>query len=296
MWSFRYAAMDWAAHQSSWPHAAFSRFVQLPGQRWHVQVCGSGPVLLLLHGTGASSHSWRALLAPLAAHYTVVCPDLSGHAFTTQHASQRPTLEHMAAQLQALLQQLQLWPHAVVGHSAGAAIGAQLLLQTQWPRPALIALNPAWLPPQGVASWLFPAAARLLTMNALAAGLLARAGRQPGVVEALIQSTGSRLDAEGLGLYQRLLQSPGHVQAVLAMMRAWRLEALARALPGLGGPVLVHLGGNDRTLGEEQAAQACALVPQAAVVRVPGLGHLAHEEAPAQTSAHILEWLSQTGR
>jgi magnesium chelatase accessory protein len=104
------------------------------------------------------------------------------------------------------------------------------------------------------------------------------------------------LDEKGLHYYQRLLQSPGHVHGVLQMMRAWRLDALERALPQLKGPVFMHLGANDRTIGPEQAEHARTLITQAHVLRFAGLGHLAHEEAPARTSAQLLEWLSQTAR
>ena len=297
MWKPPNTPMDWDAHKANWPNAHLSRFVQLPGQRWHVQTGGSGPVLLLLHGTGASTHSWRDLIAPLSVHYTVVCPDLTGHAFTSPHLSQSPSLPHIARNLNALLEHLQVWPHAVIGHSAGAAIGAQLLLdQTHRPTPVLMGLNPAWLPLHGVSSWLFPSAARLLALNPFSASLFARLCSQPHVVKALIASTGSQLDERGLGLYQRLLQSPGHVHGVLQMMRAWNLDALERALPRLKGPVFMHVGANDRTIPAEQTHSAHARIAQAQIVRVAGLGHLAHEEAPARTSAQILEWLSQTAR
>ena len=61
---------------ADWPHMDLSRFVQTPGVRWHVQIAGSGPVLVLLHGAGASTHTWRDLLPALSADFTVVCPDL----------------------------------------------------------------------------------------------------------------------------------------------------------------------------------------------------------------------------
>jgi magnesium chelatase accessory protein len=296
MWNL-HSPMDWDTNKSSWPNAHLSRFIQLPRQKWHVQMAGTGPVLLLLHGTGASTHTWRDLIAPLSAHYTVLCPDLTGHAFTGSHQTQSPSLPHIAGNLNALLDHLQLWPKAVIGHSAGAAIGAQLLLeQAHRPTPVLIGLNPAWLPLHGVASWLFPSAARVLGMNPFSANVFARFGGQARVVKALLASTGSNLDEKGLHYYQRLLQSPGHVHGVLQMMRAWRLDALERALPQLKGPVFMHLGANDRTIGPEQAEHARTLIAQANVLRFAGLGHLAHEEAPARTSAQLLEWLSQTAR
>jgi magnesium chelatase accessory protein len=292
MWNPLYPPMDWEANKATWPNAHLSRFVQLQGQTWHVQIAGRGPVLLLLHGTGASTHSWRDLISPLAAQHTVVCPDLTGHAFTSRHPTQSPSLRHIARNLNALLEHLQLWPQAVIGHSAGAAIGAQLLLdQPQHPTPVLIGLNPAWLPLHGASSWLFPAAAKLLALNPFSAHLFARIS-QPAVVQALLKSTGSTLEARGLDCYRRLLQSPAHVHGVLQMMRAWRLDALERALPRLQGPVFMHLGANDRTIGHAQAERASALMPQAVALRFAGLGHLAHEEAPTRTAAQILEWVN----
>jgi magnesium chelatase accessory protein len=294
MWDSFYPPFDWQANQAHWPNAQHSRFIQMPGQTWHVQIVGSGPALLLLHGTGASTHSFRDLLLPLSEHHTVVCPDLTGHAFTSMHQSQSSSLPNIADNLGRLLAQLQIWPQAIVGHSAGAAIGAQLILQQpQQPVPVLIGLNPAWMPLHGIANWLFPPAAKIVALNPLSARLFAHYASSPRIVQALLKSTGSKLSESGAAYYQQLLQCPAHVRGVLSMMTAWRLQELARALPGLKGPVFLHLGANDHTIPALQAEQACALMPQAIKLSFAGLGHLAHEEAPVRTSAQILEWIRQ---
>ena len=59
---------DWDRDGRDWPHRAASRFVDAAGLRWHLQEFGApqAPGLLLLHGTGAATHSWRGL-APLLA-------------------------------------------------------------------------------------------------------------------------------------------------------------------------------------------------------------------------------------
>ncbi len=58
-------ALLWERDRGSWPNSGASRFVTAAGIRWHVQQMGSGPALLLVHGTGASTHSWREVLAPI---------------------------------------------------------------------------------------------------------------------------------------------------------------------------------------------------------------------------------------
>ena len=54
----------------TWPNAAHSRFVRAGGIVWHVQMWGHGPPLLLLHGTGAATHSWRGIAPLLAPHFS----------------------------------------------------------------------------------------------------------------------------------------------------------------------------------------------------------------------------------
>ena len=289
---------------ADWPHMNCSRFVQTPGVRWHVQMAGSGPVLLLLHGAGASTHTWRDLLMTLSADFTVVCPDLPGHALSHIANGFRPGLREMAGALDDLLHALNLQPQVVVGHSAGGAVAAQWVLERQSQQPTdapiLIGLNPAWLPIPGVASWMFPAAAKLLALNPLSALWIARHGKRPGVVQKLVDDTGSRLDAQGVDYYARLIRQPAHVRGVLAMMAAWDMESLGRRMPGLRGPVFLHLGGRDTTVPTSWSGRTYAAVAQTRGVTVPELGHLAHEEAPALVADQIRQWafdaLSQTVR
>ncbi len=84
------------------PTVNASRFVEAAGIRWHVQRMGEGPPLLLIHGTGAATHSWRALLPLLAQHFDVIAPDLPGHGFTQSPPSHRLSLPGMAADVSRL--------------------------------------------------------------------------------------------------------------------------------------------------------------------------------------------------
>lgn len=295
LWDALYPPMDWEANRKTWPHAANSRFVTVHGQTWHVQTFGQGPVLLLLHGTGASTHTWRDLVLTLARDHTVICPDLPGHAFSYWNAQKSNSLGNMATGLAALLEHLQVWPSAIIGHSAGAAVGAQLILEhANAPETALIGLNPAWLPLPGLASWLFPPAAKLLALNPLSGVFLAKKAAKPAFVRDLLKSTGSQLDDAALSYYQRLLQTPSHLRGVLAMMAAWRLNRLSQQLPLLKGPVFMLLGGNDRTIPASLSAESLKLMPKATSRTFAGLGHLTHEEAPDAVCLQILEWIKQT--
>ena len=116
------SGLDWNREGLIWPHREASTFVTVGKARWHVQRMGSGPPLLLLHGTGASVHSWRDLMPLLAQDYTVIAPDLPRHAFTTGHDAYAMSLPAMAAEVAELLKALDVQPAAIIGHSSRGRI------------------------------------------------------------------------------------------------------------------------------------------------------------------------------
>jgi magnesium chelatase accessory protein len=273
----------------SWPHAGASRFVEAGGLRWHLQVMGEGPPALLLHGTGASAHSWRGVMPLLARRFTVVAPDLPGMGFTSMPPRAGLSLRGMADSLSAVIGALALAPALVVGHSAGAALGARMCLDGTVAPRLLVAVNGAMLPLNGWAGQVFAPLARMMAALPGIPRLFAWRAADAAVVRSLLDGTGSHLDAEGVELYAQLFRRPQHVEATLGMMAQWDLPSLARELPRLETPLLQLVGKQDRTIRPTQARRLLALLPRAQVVAFPGLGHLAHEEAPDLVADAILE-------
>ena len=135
-------ALAWDRDGLDWPNRDASQFVVAQGIKWHVQRLGSGPAILLLHGTGASTHSWRDLAPILADRFTVLAPDLPGHGFTRSLPRQRMTLPGMARAVAGLLQNLGVAPALVAGHSAGAAILARMSLDGLSTPSGVVGLRP----------------------------------------------------------------------------------------------------------------------------------------------------------
>ncbi|MBX7497074.1 alpha/beta fold hydrolase [Qipengyuania sp. 6B39] len=280
------SALRWDREGRDWPHREASRFVEAAGLRWHVQVEGTGPVLLLLHGTGASAHSWRGMLGSLAEHFTVVAPDLPGHGFTKGRVRSGPTLPRIAAAVEALLEQLALSPAIIVGHSAGAAVALELARTSGTP---VVGLSAALMPFPGLAARLFPALAKVLFVNPFVPSIFARIARSSGEVARFIpRATNSQIDAEGLRCYATLLGNSEHCAGALAMMASWDLETLKERLPSIAAPVLLAHGTRDNAVPIDSAEEACTLLPACRFERFEGLGHLAHEERPDLATALIL--------
>jgi magnesium chelatase accessory protein len=283
----RGAAPSWEQDGRDWPNRAASRFVRAGGMRWHVQVLGAGPAVLLVHGTGAATHSWRDLAPMLAERFTVIAPDLPGHGFSDCPPAHLLSLPAMAQGLASLLGALGQQPLLVAGHSAGAAILARMCLDQMIAPFALVSLNGALLPLTGLPGHVFAPAARFLAALPGVPRLFARRALDRSLVERLLRDTGSVIDARGTDLYASLVSRPGHVAATLGMMAKWDLRPLERDLPLLATRLVLVAGGNDRTIPPDDARRIRALVPGAVLHVLPGLGHLAHEERPADVAALI---------
>jgi magnesium chelatase accessory protein len=282
--------LDWARDGIDWPNREASRFVEAGGLRWHVQVAGSGPVLLLVHGTAASSHSFGGLFPLLAQHFTVVSPDLPGHAFTATPPPREICLTCMASQLGALLRALELEPEIAVGHSAGAAVLVQMALDGLIQPRLIISLSGALMPLRGFAGKWFSPAAKFFARNSFLPKFVANGARKdPKGVQRLAASTGSTLSERDIAFYRRLIASPGHLAAALNMMANWDLEPLARDLPALEPKLLLVAFGNDQTVPPAEAERVLAVHPRAEMRLVGGFGHLAHEEEPDYVAELIVD-------
>lgn len=285
-------ALRWDTDGRDWPNRSASRFVRAGTLEWHVQEMGEGPCILLLHGTGSATHSWRDLMPILAKRYRVIALDLPGHGFTQGKLSGGLSLHGISRALDALVRALAIEPALVVGHSAGSAIAIQWAQDSDCAAP-IIGLNPALTPFPGLAAQIFPAMAKMLFVNPFAPRLFAQIARVPGETERFLErSTGSSIDGAGLQCYRQLFGTSRHCAGALDMMASWNLDALHRSLAKVVNPVMLVHAANDQAIQQDSVEQALAQLPNATMEVVPKLGHLAHEENPEQ----IAELIEQFAR
>lgn len=280
-------ALDWQRDGRDWPLREHSRFVRCGPLTWHVQRLGQGPAVLLIHGTGASTHSWRDVAPILADGFTVLNIDLPGHGFTRGRLPTGFALPGIARALADLLAVEAVDPVVVAGHSAGAAVAVQLALGGDT-RAHVAALCPALRPYGGEASGMMSSFAKLLFANPVTPWLAASVARFAVDTKSFLErSTGSRLDRRGVQLYGRLFASPGHCAGAIGLMADWELAGIAAALPNLPVPMTVIHGERDAAVPVAEGREV-AEISGSRFVGMAG-GHLAHEEDPAGAAALIAE-------
>ncbi|MBO0933855.1 alpha/beta fold hydrolase [Fibrella aquatilis] len=97
--------------------------VAVNGIRIHYVLGGQGEPLVLVHGWPQTWYAWHRLMPALAAHYTVIVPDLRGAGLSDKPA---PAMGYdaytLADDLHQLVQQLGFSSIRLVGHDIGAMV------------------------------------------------------------------------------------------------------------------------------------------------------------------------------
>ncbi len=277
---------------ADWPLREFSRSVRTGEVDWHVQVAGRGPVILLLHGSGGSSHSFAGMLPHLVAHGTVVAPDLPGHGFTNGARFDALTLPRLREAIASLLQALELpRPALVAGHSAGAALALRWALDAPRPPKAVLGFAPSLVaPPAYYMQWMAPLVHPFAT-SAPVTSMLAWAVGPTGMLDWLLDSTGSKLPEAERRLYRTLFAQPTHVRGAMSFMAAADLPSLLPGCAALPCPAAFVLGREDGWIRERPLRRVLQRhLPQAEVQTWPG-GHLLHEQSPERAARRLIELL-----
>jgi magnesium chelatase accessory protein len=282
--------LNWETDGQSWPNRSTSRFLATASFNWHVQIAGPdhAPVILLLHGTGAASHSWRHLLPLLATRFRVVAPDLPCHGFTHPRGDVDLSLAGMVRSLSELLAQLDRCPAIVLGHSAGAAIAVALAAGHAAAVPRhVIGLNGAFLPIRG--NTLFSPLAKALFANPFSASMFSMLARVTPLGGNLLTATGSPIDEEGRAIYRMLLASPAHVRGALGMMAAWDLTRFDATLKRLPFPMTLIAAKDDPMVPIENSTHAARQAAGSRLILTERGGHLLHE----CRAADVARWLDE---
>ena len=259
------------------------------GVTYHVEMQGSGPAVVLLHGFTGSSATWAPHLTALEA-FTTVRIDFLGHGRSDTPADvQRYGLQACVDDVLAIRKRLGLRRCAVVGYSMGGRVAMRVALQAPECLWALVLESAS----PGIAD---PAERRARV--AQDAKLAARI-RNEGVAnfanywQALpLFASQSRLPqaARQALRKQRLQHTADGLADSLQGLSAGLQEPVLRRLRDLRLPVLLLAGALDGkycSLANDMAA----MLPCSRVRIVPDAGHAVHLEQPAVFDAAVRDFL-----
>ncbi|MHB9075720.1 MAG: alpha/beta fold hydrolase [Desulfobaccales bacterium] len=259
---------------------------------WYVEIAGQGPDLVLLHGLGASSFSWRHNRTALSSHFRVITPDLPGHGQSPAPPDGDYRVEGLLQGVLDFLDWHQLQSVVLGGNSLGG--GLSLLVARERPEQvcALVLLAPA------AAATRIPYAFYPLRLPVLGYAVAALLGPWflPWFMR-LVYCHPEQMIPEAVAGYAPPYRHLSHrlaLRQVCRQLEVRPLEEIAGLLRRLTQPASLIWGAHDRILPPAQGLWIKGHVPQAEFHLLPEVGHAPQEEAPAKVNKIIIDFLGRS--
>ena len=272
---------------------------------------GQGPPLVLAHGLGVWSYSWRENVSALAQHYRVICVDAVGAGFSEK--PMRPThIGHQVVELARIIAALCDQPAILVGQSLGGLTSLGVAIDHPQLVERLVVINVPVFPKKlpSAMMQILAAVPQPLVYAIDRYQLFKRA--QP-----LARWVGQRYQREGRNPQETTAQQTAHIDAYPYLETVGMLTCFARdlkialadiqqylrgepcftgrlqdSLGAIAQPTLVLWGEQDAWFPVENGYALQQQLPEAKLQVIPGCGHRASESCPRQVNDAVLAFLA----
>ncbi|UEM19093.1 alpha/beta fold hydrolase [Skermanella mucosa] len=264
--------------------------VDVAGLRLHVRDTGprQAPAVILIHGFGSSLHTWEAWAGGLSTDYRVVRFDLPGSGLSEPDPTGDYTVGRSVEILQALMDGMGIDRASLVGNSMGGRVAWNFAARNPGRVEKLVLISPDGFAspgeeygrrtevplPMKLMRYTLPRV--FLRMN------LAPAYGDP-----------ARMTDAYLDRYHDLIRAPGVRDALIARMEQAVREDPVPLLRRIEAPTLLLWGEKDALIPVANAEDYLRALPHGTLVRLPGIGHVPQEEAPAATLEPVKAFLAR---
>jgi pimeloyl-ACP methyl ester carboxylesterase len=271
-----------------------SKFALIDGTRIHYRDEGSGPVVVMLHGSRASLHQWDGWVAALGGRFRTVRLDLAAHGLTGADGRDDLTAERQIAQVEGLVRELGLGRFVLVGTSSGSTVSVRyaadhpervekLVLSTV---PLRLPTQPRTAPLDRFVFWFHDKVLGTTATRVYWRTFLRSIYGDPSkVTEAQVER------------YRALNNLPGREREFRARIASWRSrggpERDYRLAAGVRAPVLIQWGVAGPVLPRELHCQIAEAFKSTTVrvISYPDLGHKLVMEDPQRTARDALAFI-----
>jgi pimeloyl-ACP methyl ester carboxylesterase len=275
--------------------SAASRFAELePGLRVHYRDEGKsdGRVLVLIHGSNASLHTWEPWVKALSKDYRVISLDLPGHGLTGRNPAGVYDNASYVSVVDRLLTKLNVDNAVIGGNSMGGGVSWLFALTHPEKVDALLLVDASGQP--HAKSGNLPLGFKLMRMPVIKEAVRFIAPRS--IFESSVKtsmSVQSKINDQLIDRYWELNRYPGNREATMQ-----RFSSLKNMTPGtkdrlsaIKAPVLILWGAEDNLIPVTSAKWFAEAMPQAKLIIYPNVGHIPMEEIPEKSANDVKIWL-----
>lgn len=255
---------------------------------------GHGKPVLLIHGLGTNSYSWRHLWPVLAKDHRVISVDLKGFGRSDKPFDDFYSVSDQARLVAQFMENMALRDVTVVGHSFGGGVALMMALDRRSGAAQrikrLVLLNSIAYPQK------IPSFFKVLRTPVL--GHLGATATLPELQTKaalmLAYHDDSKIRGRDVAAYSRPLYTPGGKHALVRTAQQIvpdNLPSIARRYRTIRKPVFIIWCKHDKIVPIALGLRLHATLPNSEFHTIDQCGHIPHEEQPQETSRAIQEFL-----
>lgn len=262
--------------------------VSIAGTPIHIRDTGprDGPAVILLHGFGASLHTWDPWAESLQDRFRVIRFDLPGSGLSPPDSTGDYTDARAMTLINGLMQQVGLDTASLIGNSVGGRIAWTFAAQHPDRVVGLVLISPDGFASPGLEYGKPPEVPVVMKMMRYSLPrFMLRSNIAVGYADpaALTEAAVTR--------YHDLMLAPGARGAMLARMEQTILTDPVPLLEQIAAPTLLVWGEQDAMIPSANAADYQRHIADVRLVSFPALGHLPHEEDPEASLPAVRSFL-----
>ena len=270
-----------------------SQFIEVSGMKVHVRDEGpkDAPVIVLLHGSNSSLHTWDPWTAILTKSYRVIRFDQAGHGLTGAHPKRDYSAAAFVAAVERVTQKLGVKRFTLGGNSMGGGIALTYAIAHPEKLSGLILVDASGAPDATPRS--LPIGFRIAQTPGLRNIALYITPRS-FLEKSLYQSTSvhSIITPAMIDRYWELLRYPGNRQATIDRFSTKRVPIDPAAIRGVTVPTLIIWGEEDKLIPFSAGQWFAQNIKGSTLVSYKRVGHAPMEEAAQRSASDVISWLA----
>ena len=268
-----------------------SSFISIDGINVHFRDVGKGDAILLIHGTGASLHTWEKWINILSTDYRVISFDLPGFGLTGPDPNHNYQISRYTAILDSLMVKLKVDSFHIAGNSLGGLVAWHYT--TQFPQKILTLnlIDAAGLPQPGKKPPFIFQLAKLPVLSTLLQKVTPKSIIEKSMLD--VYKNDQLVTEKLIDRYLELSLREGNRTAFVKRMSQLNEKLVVGDLENITVPVLIQWGKDDRWIPLANAFEFQKLIPKAELI-IYDSGHVPMEENPMETVKDYMIFLKNS--
>jgi pimeloyl-ACP methyl ester carboxylesterase len=268
-----------------------SSFISIDGINVHYRDVGKGEAILLIHGTGASLHTWEKWIDILSPGYRVISFDLPGFGLTGPDPNHNYQISRYTAILDSLMVKLKVDSFHIAGNSLGGLVAWRYT--TQFPQKILTLnlIDAAGLPQPGKKPPFIFQLAKLPVLSTLMQKVTPKSIIENSMLD--VYKNDQLVTEKLIDRYFELSLREGNRTAFVKRMSQLNEKLDINDLKRITAPVLIQWGKDDRWIPLAKGYEFKKIIPKAEL-KIYNSGHVPMEENPMETVEDYMIFLKKS--